>query len=84
MSVIGSLAAFDHWRQRVYLIESVPTLGLDADELDAAYDAAVSRVAAGGQRPCAAAPVHPGRAAHSDDNLPTLSPRCATARISVP
>ena len=23
MSVIGSLAAFDHWRQRVYLIESV-------------------------------------------------------------
>ena len=24
MSVIGSLAAFDHWRQRVYLIESVP------------------------------------------------------------
>ena len=30
MSVIGSLAAFDHWRQRVYLIESVPVLGLDA------------------------------------------------------
>ncbi len=28
MSIIGSLAAFDHWRQRVYLIESVPTLGL--------------------------------------------------------
>ena len=25
MSVIGSLAAFDHWRQRVYLIESVVT-----------------------------------------------------------
>ena len=29
MSVIGSLAAFDHWRQRVYLIESVATLGLN-------------------------------------------------------
>ena len=28
MSVIGSLAAFDHWRQRVYLIESVRTHGL--------------------------------------------------------
>ena len=28
MSVIGSLAAFDHWRQRVFLIESVPTLGM--------------------------------------------------------
>jgi anthranilate/para-aminobenzoate synthase component I len=30
MSVIGSLAAFDHWRQRVHLIESVPVVGLDA------------------------------------------------------
>jgi len=29
MSVIGSLAAFDHWRQRAYLIESVPVLDLD-------------------------------------------------------
>jgi len=44
MSVIGSLAAFDHWRQRVYLIESVPTLGLSGEALDAAYDAAVARV----------------------------------------
>ena len=26
MSIIGSLAAFDHWRQRMYLIESVPVL----------------------------------------------------------
>ena len=44
MSVIGSLAAFDHWRQRVYLIESVPVLGLGGDALDAAYDAACQRV----------------------------------------
>jgi anthranilate synthase component 1 len=44
MSIIGSLAAFDHWRQRVVLIESVLTLGLDADALDLAYDAAVRRV----------------------------------------
>ncbi|MGA9279561.1 anthranilate synthase component I [Ilumatobacter sp.] len=44
MSVIGSLAAFDHWRQRVSLIESVRTLGLDATDLDAAYDAATARV----------------------------------------
>ena len=35
MSVIGSLVAFDHWRQRAYLIESVPVLGLDAESLDA-------------------------------------------------
>jgi anthranilate synthase component I len=44
MSVIGSLAAFDHWRQRVYLIESVPVLGLDTAALDAAYDDAAARV----------------------------------------
>ena len=44
MSVIGSLAAFDHWLQRVYLIENVPVLGLSADELDEAYDHAVERV----------------------------------------
>ena len=51
MSVIGSLAAFDHWRQRVYLIESVPVLAddgepLDENALDAAYDAALRRVSA--------------------------------------
>jgi anthranilate synthase component I len=44
MSVIGSLAAFDHLRQRVYLIESVPVLGMSEAELDAAYDDAAMRV----------------------------------------
>ena len=44
MSVIGSLAAFDHWLQRLYLIESVRTHGLTDEELDDAYDAAVMRV----------------------------------------
>jgi anthranilate synthase component 1 len=44
MSVIGSLAAFDHWRQRVYLIESVPVLGLSAAALDAAYANAARRL----------------------------------------
>jgi anthranilate synthase component 1 len=46
MSVIGSLVAFDHWLQRVYLIESVPTLGLDPSALDAAYAQAARRVEA--------------------------------------
>jgi len=50
MSVIGSLAAFDHWRQRIYLIESVPTHGLAAGQLDAAYDAAAARVLASVER----------------------------------
>jgi anthranilate synthase component 1 len=44
MSMIGSLAAFDHWKQRAYLIESVPTLGLDPAAVDAAYDTACASV----------------------------------------
>jgi anthranilate synthase component 1 len=62
MCVIGSLAAFDHWRQRVYLIESVPVLDLDDAALAAAYEAACARVAtAVGDlaRPLAYAPVAP-------------------------
>jgi anthranilate synthase component 1 len=62
MSVIGSLAAFDHWRQRVYLIESVPVLGLGGDGLDAAYDAAarrLERAVADLGRPLAYTPVAP-------------------------
>jgi anthranilate synthase component 1 len=62
MSVIGSLAAFDHWRQRVYLIESVPVLTMTSAELDAAYDAASERVRQSVEdlaRPLAYAPVSP-------------------------
>lgn len=44
MSIIGSLAAFDHWRQRIYLIESVPTLRSEAAEVDRLYDEACERV----------------------------------------
>ena len=44
ISIIGSLAAFDHWRQRVFLLESVPVADLSADEVGRAYDAAVQRV----------------------------------------
>jgi len=55
LSVIGELAAFDHWRQRVTLIANVavPPGATDAD-LDAAYDDAVRRIdrlAADGTRP---------------------------------
>ena len=62
ISIIGSLAAFDHWRQRVYLIESVPTVGLSDSDIDAAYDRAVERVhglVADLSRPLAYAPVEP-------------------------
>jgi anthranilate synthase component 1 len=45
VSVIGQLAAYDHWRQRVSLIENVLVEpGLDDDELDARYAAAVARL----------------------------------------
>ncbi len=72
MSVIGSLAAFDHWRQRVYLIESVRTLGMPPAELDAAYDAAVVRVEQAVSdlaQPLAYTPVEPPT---PDDDLPML------------
>ncbi|HEX3840416.1 MAG TPA: chorismate-binding protein [Acidimicrobiales bacterium] len=45
LAVIGQLAAFDHWRQRVVLIDNVvvdPAWGID--ELDAAYAAAQGRL----------------------------------------
>jgi anthranilate synthase component I len=55
LQVIGQLAAFDHWRQRVTLIDNVIVEpGAGAAALDAAYDAAISRLeqlAADGARP---------------------------------
>ncbi len=55
MSIIGSLAAFDHWRQRIYLIESVVTRDeaghpLSEAELFAARDAAIDAVKTSAQR----------------------------------
>jgi anthranilate synthase component I len=45
LSVIGELAAFDHWRQRVTLIENVIVPpGADEAVVDALYDDAVSRL----------------------------------------
>jgi len=62
MSIIGSLAAFDHWRQRVYLIESVMVRGLDDAALDRAYDVAAEGVHDAVRdlsRPLAQPPVEP-------------------------
>jgi len=45
ISVIGSLAAFDHWKQRVVLLaNAVIAPGASVTELDAAYDDAVAKV----------------------------------------
>ena len=75
MNVIGSLAAFDHWRQRVYLIESVPVLDADGHSvddraLDDLYDAAAARCLTAADdlaRPLAYSPVEPPS---RDDVLP--------------
>lgn len=45
LSVIGQIAAFDHWRQRVILIDNaIVNASMSDDELDAAYAAAVARI----------------------------------------
>ena len=62
ISIIGSLAAFDHWRQRIYVLESVQVAGLDADGIERAYDEAVSAIARAVEdlaRPLPYAPVEP-------------------------
>ncbi len=55
LSVIGQIAAFDHWRQRVTLVENVVVgEGPDDAGLDVAYEQAVGRLdelAADGSRP---------------------------------
>ncbi|MGA1555971.1 MAG: anthranilate synthase component I [Ilumatobacteraceae bacterium] len=72
MSVIGSLAAFDHWRQRIYLIESVMVAGATDAELDRAYDAACDRVAASVARLATPLPYVPVEPPSRSDQLPTL------------
>ena len=45
LTVIGQIAAFDHWRQRVTIIDNaVIPVAPTADAIDAAYDAAVARL----------------------------------------
>ena len=65
LSVIGELAAYDHWSQRVTLIANafVPEGASDA-EVDAAYDEALARIdrmAADGAQPIDVPPVTPPR-----------------------
>jgi anthranilate synthase component 1 len=62
MSIIGSMVAFDHWRQRMYLIESVPVLHMDVEGVDREYDAACERVLQAAQKlaqPLPTPPVEP-------------------------
>ncbi len=73
MSIIGELAAFDHFRQRVTLISNA-FISPDAtdDELDEVYDEAVARLeqlAADGSRPLPEPLVEPPLV---DDELPEV------------
>ena len=72
MSVIGSLAAFDHWKQRIYMIESVPTHGLSDQQLDDAYDAASTRVHIAVDRLAQPLPYLPVEPPTKDDVVPEL------------
>jgi anthranilate synthase component 1 len=88
LSVIGELAAYDHWRQRVTLVSNV-VVGegwTDAD-LDAAYDDALARLdglAADGARPLDEPVLEPP---DPDDPLPkvtrTVSPDTFARAVAV-
>jgi anthranilate synthase component 1 len=73
LSVIGELAVFDHWRQRVSLISNVIiTPETPEAEADLSYDAAVARLsqmAADGARPLAEPLLEPP---DPDDPLPDV------------
>jgi len=81
LQVIGQLAAFDHWRQRVTLIDNVVVEpGADRAALDAAYDAAIGRLdqlAADGARPLDEPMLGPPRA---DDEPPEVRSSMAGGR----
>ena len=78
MSVIGSLAAFDHWRQRVYLIESVPVVGQNSqtfttDELNRLYDEASVRALNAVDELARPLPYTPVEPPQRDDVLPVAT-----------
>jgi anthranilate synthase component 1 len=86
LSVIGQLAAYDHWRQRVTLIDSVPLpgdragAGAGADDVDDLYDAAVARLvemASDGSRPLdePLVPVPPSGSESEPEDLPAVRRR---------
>jgi anthranilate synthase component 1 len=83
LSIIGELAAFDHWRQRVTLIANVVVAGdMTEAELDAAYDEATERVdglARDGARPLDEPVVEPP---DPDEPLPEVTRTVAATRFA--
>jgi anthranilate synthase component 1 len=84
VSVIGQLAVYDHWRQRVTLIDSVPlpAAGGNPHNLDDLYDAAVIRLGAmaeDGARPLDEPLLEPPI---RDDELPVVKRRTSIEQYS--
>jgi len=78
LAVIGQLAAFDHWRQRVVLIDNVVIdpawTDADLDRAHAAAQARLDQLAADCVRPTAEAPrLQPPRQPHPDDVARTMT-----------
>ena len=75
LEVIGQLAAFDHWRQRVTLVQNVVLPeNAEGDSVDAAYEAAVGGLeefAAAGAVGASEPLLDPPR---SDDPIPEVTP----------
>jgi anthranilate synthase component 1 len=81
LSVIGQLAVYDHWRQRVTLIDSVP-LPADQANVDELYDAAASRLEAmaeDGARPLDEPLVEPPL---REDELPVVKRRTSARQYA--
>ena len=76
LSVVGQLAAYDYWRQRVTLIEAVPVpAGASLDDIDTSYDGACRRLdelALEGAQPSGEPLVEPPE---RDDELPPFRRR---------
>jgi anthranilate synthase component 1 len=85
LSVVGQTVAYDYWRQRVTLIESVPIppeAAGDAAACEALYDAAMERLdglAAEGARPLAEPLIAPPE---RDDELPEVRRRTSVELYS--
>ena len=80
VNVIGSLVAFDHWRQRLYVLESVSTVGADIDSAYAAATARIDETVARLARPLPYSPVEPPVAGETVPDVESSLPNGAYQR----
>lgn len=80
VNVIGSMVAFDHWRQRLYVLESVSTVGADIDSAYAAATARIDETVARLARPLPYSPVEPPVAGETVPDVESSLPNGAYQR----